>query len=115
VLIEGTNKRETDFTKDGGFEFVTEFKTPLAQKRITFDSKLTVFEALFNSKADELKGTSEENYWRYPDVNWENIFSASITKYLMVNLYIQILYDKEVSTDIRFKQTLSLGLTYKLL
>ena len=115
VLVEGTNNRENQFTNDGGFEFVTEFNTPLAQKGITFNSQLVIFQSLFNSKADEFKGLPNENYWRYPDVNWENIFSASITKYLMVNLYIQLLYDKEIAQEARFKQTLSLGLIYKLL
>lgn len=115
MLVVDTNKRETEFSNDGGFEFVSEFKTPLLQKRITFNSKLIVFQSLFYSKSDELKGQENENYWRYPDVNWENIFSASITKYLMVNLYVQILYDKEIDPDARFKQTLSLGLTYKLI
>jgi len=109
-----TDKRETQTSNDGGIEFVTEFKTPLAQERITFASKLTVFKALFYSEADELKGKAYEDYWKSPDVNWENTFTASITKYLMVNLYMQLLYDKEIKLGGRFKQTLSLGLTYKL-
>lgn len=114
VLDTLTNERETKTSNDGGIEFVTEFKTPLAQERITFASKLTVFKALFYSEADELKGQPSENYWKSPDVNWENTFTASITKYLMVNLYMQLLYDKEIKLGGRFKQTLSLGLTYKL-
>jgi len=115
VLDTLTNERETQTSNDGGIEFVTEFKTPLAQERITFASKLTVFKALFYSEADELKGQPSENYWKSPDVNWENTFTASITKYLMVNLYMQLLYDKEIKLGGRFKQTLSLGLTYKLI
>ena len=38
-----------------------------------------------------------------------------VTKYLMVNLYTKFLYDKEVDLGGRFKQTLSLGVTYKLI
>lgn len=115
VLDTLTNKRETQISNDGGFVFVTDFETPLAQERITFTSKLTLFQALFSSESDKLKGQPNENYWKSPDVNWENIFTARITEYLMVNLYIQLLYDKEIDLGVRFKQTLSLGLTYKLI
>ena len=45
----------------------------------------------------------------------ENISSASITKVLMVNLGAQVLYDKEIDTKMRLKETLALGLTYKLI
>jgi hypothetical protein len=48
------------------------------------------------------------------DVNWENMLSASITKYLTVNPYAQFLYDKEIDLKGRFKETLALGLTYRL-
>ncbi|KPL17969.1 MAG: hypothetical protein AMJ92_10250 [candidate division Zixibacteria bacterium SM23_81] len=116
VLVDPqADKRETQTSNDGGLEFVSEFKSPIAQERITISSKLTVFQALFYSEDDALKGQPNEDYWESPDVNWENIFTASITKYLMVNLYTQILYDKEVDKGGRFKQTLSLGLTYKLI
>ncbi|HSG28427.1 MAG TPA: hypothetical protein VLA34_08095, partial [Candidatus Krumholzibacterium sp.] len=74
-----------------------------------------VYQALIYSKKDDLAGTEMEDYWKAPDVNWENIFTANITKYLMVNLYIQLLYDKEVDLGGRFKQTMALGLTYKFI
>ena len=108
-----SGKRETLTSNDMGLEFVNDFKTPLAGERITFTSKLTVYGALFYSEEDEFKGEPNADYWKSPDVNWENIFTASITKYLMVNLYIQLLYDKEIDLGGRLKQTLSLGLTYK--
>jgi hypothetical protein len=54
-------------------------------------------------------------FWPSVDINWENIFSASVTKYVVVNLYTQWLYDKQIDKRGRFKETLSLGLTYKLL
>jgi hypothetical protein len=116
VLIDPlTEKRENKTTNDGGLEFVHEFKTPLAQERITLSNKLVVFEALFYSEADKLKGLPDENYWKAPDVNWENIFAGSVTKNIMVNLYTQLLYDKEIDLGARFKQTLSLGVTYKMI
>lgn len=114
-LVVATNRKETQTSNDGGFIFVNDIKAPLAEERIMLTSKLTVFQAMFNSESDKLKGLPEENYWKTADVEWENIFTAGITKYLMVNLYTQFLYDKQVSKAGRFKQMLSLGLTYKLL
>ncbi len=104
---------ETKTTNDGGIEMVTEFVTPLADGQIDYSTKITVFKALLYSEADQLEGLPNEDYWKSPDIEWENIFTASITKYLMVNLYIQALYDKEVEKKVRHKETLALGLTYK--
>ena len=115
VINPLTSSKKTNTSVDGGFVFVNDFKTPLTEDRIILTSKLVVFQALFYSKADKLKGQPNENYWKAPDIEWENIFTANITKYLMVNLYTQFLYDKEINKGGRFKQTLSLGLTYKLL
>ena len=113
VLDPLSGERETFSSNDFGLEFVNDFKTPLAGDRITYTSKLTVYEALFYSEEDALKGQPGEDYWKSPDVNWENIFTAGITKYLMVNLYVQLLYDKQIDLGGRLKQTMSLGLTYK--
>lgn len=110
-----TNLRETERTNDGGVEFVADFTTPLAQERMTFTSKLIIFKAFFFSESDELTGQPNEDHWQYPDVDWENTFTANITHYVMVNLYIQLLYDREIDPGIRLKQTLGLGLTLKLI
>ncbi len=115
ALNVATDERETLTSNDGGLVFDSEFKTPLASDKITLQSKLTVFQALIYSEKDDLAGLPNGDYWKVPDVNWENIFKAGITKHLMVNLYVQLLYDKEIDPAGRFKQTLALGLTYKLL
>lgn len=115
VLVDTLGNRETQTSNYGGITFVTDFITPLAQEKITYTGKLSIFEAVYYSEADELKGLPNENYWQYPDVNWENIFTASITKYLMVNLYLQMLYDKEIDDAVRLKETMGLGLTFKLI
>ncbi|MEO0114552.1 MAG: DUF3078 domain-containing protein [candidate division WOR-3 bacterium] len=112
-VLVGTN-RETQTSNYGGLDFVTDFKTPLAKERITYISKLNVFQAVFYSESNRLPDSLKNN-WKYPDINWENIFTASITKYLMVNLYTQLLYDKEITTSVRIKEGLALGLTFKLI
>lgn len=106
------NKRENLTANDGGLEFVNEFTTPLGNDRIVLINRITVFQALFYSRAEELKGLPNEDYWKAPDVNWENIFTGNVTEHIMVNLYTQLFYDKEMDLGAQFMQTLSLGLTY---
>jgi hypothetical protein len=48
-------------------------------------------------------------------VDWENTFSAGITEHITVSLYLQMLYDKQTDSGVRFKETLSLGLTFRML
>lgn len=115
VLDPLGDTRETMTSFDGGLLLDSEFKTSFSGDKITLNSKITVYQAFLYSEKDELEGLPEEDYWKAPDVNWENIFTANITKYLMVNLYIQLLYDKEIDLGGRFKQTLALGLTYKFI
>ncbi len=106
-------KTKITSTNDGGIESVSDVKLTLSDK-ISYTSKLSLYRALFYSKSEKFKGTPQEDYWKEVDVNWENTVSVSISKYVTVSLYAQLLYDKEISKKGRFKETLSLGLTYKL-
>ena len=105
---------EDSATNDGGIEWVSDVKLDISE-RLSYTGKLTVFKAFFFSDSDKLKGTEAENYWKATDVNWENQFYAGISKIITVNLYIQLLYDKQVSKKGRFKETLGLGFIFKLL
>ena len=111
VLDTLTATRSDKFSNYGGATFATDFTTPLAQEKITYTSKLTLFQAVFFSDA----AADPEGKWKALDFGWENTFVASITKFVMVNLTAQLLYDKEINTKVRLKETLSLGLTYKFI
>jgi hypothetical protein len=111
--VNGTTFQKT--TTDGGILFVSDFKTPLADTTMMVTSRLSVYKAFYYSESEKIEGQYNMDYWKAPDVNWETLFTANITKYLMVNLYVQLLYDKEVDLAGRFKQSLSLGFTYKLM
>ena len=113
IVDTTARKTEVNSTNDGGIESVTDAKLTLSDK-LSYTSKLSLYKALFYSKSDKLKGTPQQDYWKEVDVNWENTISAAVAKYVTVSLYAQVLYDKEVSKKGRFKETLSLGLTYKL-
>jgi hypothetical protein len=103
--------RTNKFSNYGGVTFATDFTTPLAQEKITYTGKLTLFQAVFFSDA----AADPDGKWKALDVAWDNTIAASITKYVMVNVTAQLLYDKEIDAKLRLKETLSLGLTYKLI
>jgi hypothetical protein len=97
-------------TNDGGVESVTDLFAALSE-RLSYTSKLTLFKALYFSESD----ISPTDDWKDPDMNWEHILSANIAKYLQTNLYFQLLYDRQIDAGVRIKETLGLGITYKLL
>ena len=102
------NKTKTETTNDGGLEWVTDLNLGSAKSRYSFASKLSVFQALFNSKSDELNDD-----WRTADLNWDNILRVDVTSLLQTSLAWQLLYDKEIAKAGRFKETLTLGVAYK--
>ena len=109
------SETETESSNDGGLELVIDGKYKIPNSSINWTMKLTTFKALFYSRADELKGLPNEDYWQAVDVNWENTFSAQLSRFLAVSLYIQWLYDKEIDKGGRFKEAMSLNITWKLL
>ena len=112
-VIDTLGNTDSETTNDGGFESVTDLKLTLSET-LQYTSKLSLYKALYYSESDAVKGTPAEDYWKAVDINWENKVSASVAKYVTVSLYMQLLYDKEIDLRGRFKQTLALGLTYKL-
>ena len=112
--VQVIDKFETVSTNDGGIESNTDVKLTLSDK-LGYVGKLTVYKAFFFSDKDKFKGTEEEDYWKAIDFNWENSITASISKYVQVVFYTQLLYDKQISTKGRLKETLAFGLTYKML
>lgn len=105
---------ETNSKIDGGLEWVTDFNWKFSGDKLKYASKLRVFEALFNSESDDLEGLPQEDYWKSPDVAWENTISASVSKYIQASLFCELLYDKEIDVRGRFREVLGLGIAYKL-
>ncbi len=115
VIIDSADFVTTDSTHtDGGLESVTDVSISL-NKKLSYTGKLTLYKSLYFSNKDEVKGTEFEDVWKAIDVNWENIISASLSKIITVNLYTQLLYDKEVSRKSRIKETLAIGFVFKML
>ncbi|RKY84956.1 hypothetical protein DRP98_03865, partial [candidate division KSB1 bacterium] len=49
------------------------------------------------------------------DVNWDNVFTAKISKYFNVNFNVKLFYDKDISKQRQLKQSLAMGLTCSFL
>ena len=107
-----SSKTLSETTTDGGLEWVTDLTLGSPKTKYSFTSKLTLFQALFYSEADNLEGKPEENYWKMMDMNWDNVLRANVTSLLQVSLAWQLLYDKEISMGGRLKETITVGLAY---
>lgn len=106
-----TNERELYTTVDGGLEFVSEYKHVFSPMEANFRSKLWVYQALFNSKEDELPNDD----WKAADMVWENVFTTKLWGLLSANLTFEMRYEKEQIDQVQWKQILGLGFAYSLL
>ena len=80
-----------------GAEFVTDVNWKISETSL-FTSKLELFSTL--EAFNEI------------DVNWDNVFTAKISKYLSVNFNFRIFYDRDISHKRQIYQSTALGLTY---
>ncbi len=100
------NEWETVTTNDGGAELVTEVNAKLLKEQVSLKSTFRLYEAVFHGGADTLP-----NDWRYPDLNWQTLFSTTIAKYLMVGYTVELDYDYESDANIQHRHQVSLGVT----
>lgn len=99
-------------TNDGGVELVTDLKAATKDNRISYTSQIKAYEAIVSSSSDLFKGTKMEDFWRYPDITWDNTLGVTLTKYLMLNVYAQLLYDRQIDQDVRYRETVGLSVSY---
>ncbi len=102
--------QKTDTVTDGGLELVGEYMKAL-NETVTFESKLNVFQALFNSESDDLPNDD----WKSTDVTWLNTLNAKIWKSLTVNLEVEMVFDKQQDHDVQYRENLALGFSYSIL
>jgi hypothetical protein len=147
--------QESFTSHDGGLEFKTNVTYPLADGRVIYKGELYLLWSFFYDKSEDLQTFDQlaqqadptrepvQDFWKDPDINFQNDFTAKITSWLNVNLFAQLVYDKfdtstnidttfdpanplgsaaaiaEVDAGIRksgqFKQTLGVGLSYTFL
>lgn len=110
AVRENVDRRLDDVPVDGGVEGVANFKHVFSALNASYNSKLTAYQALFNSKSDELPNED----WKALDYKWENLLTFKLWKLLDVNLTFDMIYDKEKAPEAQWKESLGLGLSYTL-
>ena len=101
TYTDDLNTEKIEKTKvEIGAESTTDINLKLSET-ILFTSKLELFSNL--ERVDEI------------DVNWDNLFSAKISKFINVSLNVCLFYDKDISKKRQLKETLAVGLSYSFL
>lgn len=101
---------QDESTNDGGLEFVGEYRKPFLQNLLNYNTNLNLYKPLFYSESDD----DENDDWKQVRMDWKHDLSLNITKFINLKLFVQLLYDKTEEEDVQLKQTLGLGLNYKL-
>jgi len=113
VFDIATEERNTETQHDEGLMLDTDYRVPFAGGKLIYSGKLNVYQALANSESENIAGQVNADYWKSPDVRWEQNLSVGITGYLSMKLYLDWRYDKDIHLAGRLKQTLGLALVYK--
>ena len=95
---------------DGGVEWQFETRSELGAS-IRWTNKLKLFQAVFSSIS---KQKDPGKHWQYLDVKWEQMFTARITKYILLNVMMKFIYDRDVTNAGQFMENASLGISYEL-
>ncbi|MDD3144213.1 MAG: DUF3078 domain-containing protein [Candidatus Cloacimonetes bacterium] len=109
AVRENWNRRVSGIPIDGGVEGIVEFKQILGLLNASYNSRLSAYKALFKSDA-----TAADDNWKALDYKWENLLSFNLWKMLSLNLNLDVIYEKEQSPDIQWKEILGLGFSYAL-
>ena len=101
---------ETKWKKtDGGVEWLTESKSEFA-KGIVLTNKFKLFQALFSSISPQ---KDPQKNWKKIDAYWEQMFTAKLTQYVVFNVVVKFIYDRDTSKGGQFLENASMGLSYK--
>jgi putative salt-induced outer membrane protein YdiY len=94
--VDKIEKTKNEF----GAESVTDISWKITKNSL-FTSKLELFYAF--------KAFDET------DVNWDNVFTIMISKYINININFKLFYDKDISNKRQIKQAIAFGLSYSFL
>lgn len=101
-------------SSDGGVEFVGIYTKPFKDNMIKYSTNLNLYKPFIYSESDAVEGTDMEDAWKQVRMNWQHDVDISLTSLINLKLYVQLLYNEMVIDEIQIKETLGLGLSYKL-
>jgi len=149
AFVDPTGDATRSFTtNDGGLEWQTTMTRPVLDKKVLYKGQLLVFQPVFFSNSSALEDFDVAaiaaepgrepvaDFWKSPDIDFQNTFSAQITQTLGVNLFVQWRYDQfDAATSVddsqpiaariaaidrgirkagQFKEVLAIALSYRL-
>ena len=103
-----------DNTNDGGVEFVGIYVKPFKEGMIKYSTNLNLYKPIVYSESEDLEGTEFEDAWKQVRMDWQHDVDISLTSLINLKLYVQMLYNELVIDEVQYKQTLGLGINYKL-
>jgi len=110
------DKNMDESTNDGGIEFIAEYNTPLFEKMVDYKSSLNLYQPLYYSESDSdaYLAMYDEDDWQTVRLDWQNDLDIKLNSLINLKLYFQMTYNKLEDEDLQYKETLGLGLSYKL-
>ncbi|MFO7896641.1 MAG: DUF3078 domain-containing protein [Candidatus Cloacimonadales bacterium] len=110
------DKNQDESSNDGGIEFIAEYNTPLLKQVIDYKSSLNLYQPLYYSESEtaEYLALYAEDDWQTLRMDWQNDLDIKLNSVINLKLYFQLIYHKLENEDLQFKETLGLGLSYKL-
>ena len=98
---------DIDNMNNAGAEMVVAYWYLFPSELGKFDSSLRLYQALMSSEdiTDE---------WKAMDVEFKNTLTLKLSSYVGFKLYAEVLYDKEILDETRFKEILGVNLSYSL-
>lgn len=96
------NRLDQPIRTQAGLDALVELRRDVVEN-VRLQSRLTAFQA-FTEFAEAA-----------PDALWENLIRYRLNRWLSVDLELVLLYDRDVSNRLQFKETLSVGIVWDVL
>ena len=98
---------DIDNMNNAGAEMVVGYWYLFPSELGKFDSSLRLYQALMSSEDN----TDE---WKTMDLEFKSTLTLKLSSYIGFKLYAEVLYDKEILDETRFKEILGVNLSYSL-
>ncbi len=99
---------DIEYSNNAGAEVVFAYWYLFPSELGKFDSKLRVYQALITSE------DNDNDNWKTADFDFVNNLTFKLNFYIGLKIYFEMLYDKEIDEDIRYKENLGINLSYTL-
>jgi hypothetical protein len=107
-----TSDYPVPFADDPGTEDIEKTKNEVGAESVTDLNWKVAENTLYTSKLELFSTLST---FKEVDVNWDNVVSTKVTKYISINFNFKLFYDRDISKQRQIKQALAVGLTYTFL